>query len=631
MKKILISTLLLTICLALTAIPKWYNNPRDFFDSNEFIVGIGSGSNYEQALTNAKNDLLQQISVKVESTTEVQAKSIESEGKEFYSESIQKATKMTVNQTLQGMDIVQQEVEKNTTYIMVSLNKTKMLNSLKGELNQKYASIKSLVNDAAQMSGEGKIIPAINNLIDAQKIIPDYYSRKALYDSFSDRPFFMEEEITVNKLESLIRTTLSAIRFDVVSGNQQIGKKGSQLPEPIVFKAVYRSKSGEVVPIISFPVKVQYSDGAPIEKGLTNSEGLFTVNVMATPLSGDRGKVVIRMDSFMLPSYFNAYVNSINGEAFYKTTETNSVVVRVSVSDAKNVRQQKVERRLTKVLNDNNVQVNDVSPLFMVGKLAVKETKQIESMGTPKTLAKVEMDIQFGIIKTKEILGTITATGQGMSEKSEADAIEKAYDNLNINARELKQMLAQCEDKIQDALMRALALEERSTPNTQPIKPAVKPQDEPERKVVQEPVKETVTQPTSTEPDIHGFNADDFIYTQKAFTNDNTVMWARVGRMMVKAGSDTKNQAKLFDHEKAVEVWTEFAYKTAPAQINNVKDGDVIFVFQNGKRPLDRRQAITGQWKMVRINNTEELFKGEVRITASPWEVPLEACRVIIK
>ncbi len=624
MKHILFTIVLITFAFCLFAVPKWYNNPRDYYESNEFIVGIGSGSSYEQALTNAKTDLLQQISVKVESVTEVQAKSIESDGKDFYSESIQKATKLTVNQTLQGMSIVQQEVEKNTHYILVSINKVKMLNSLKGELNEKSSSIRSLVEDSEQMVLEGKIIPAINNLTDAQKVIPEYYSRKALFDSFSENPYSMGEEITVNKLESSIRTILSAIRFDVVSGNQQSAKKGTMLNDPIVFKAIFKSNKGTVIPIISFPVKVSYSDGVLIEKGLTNSEGLFTVNVTATPLSGERGKVVIKMDSFMLPAYFNAYLNSMSGEAYYKTSETSSIVVRINVLDDKNIKQPKVERRLTKVLNENNIQVNDISPLFMIGRLSVKDTKQIESMGTPKTIARVEMDIQFGVVKTKEILGSIVASGQGMSEKGEKDAIEKAYDNLSISARELKQMLAQAEDKIQEALLRAVSYEDQQKP-VEPVRLTQTVTEKEKERLAEQP------NVSSSEPDSHGLTSNDYIYIQKAFTNTDKLKWARVGKMLTNPSSDTKNQTKLFDYDKAVEVWTEFAYKTAPAQINNIKEGDIIFVFQNGKKPLDRRQATTEQWKMVRVSNTEDLFKNTIDITASPWQVSLESCRVIIK
>jgi hypothetical protein len=43
-----------------------------------------------------------------------------------------------------------------------------------------------------------------------------------------------------------------------------------------------------------------------------------------------------------------------------KLLKGGQVVCQVNVVDSKNVKQDKAERRLTKVLNDNNVQVNNV-------------------------------------------------------------------------------------------------------------------------------------------------------------------------------------------------------------------------------------------------------------------------------
>ncbi len=628
MKKLIFILLILSMVVACVATPKWYESARQTYDTGEVIIGLGSGSSRDQALSNAKTDLLQQISVKVQSTTELAAKSIETDGKEYYTESIQKATKMTVDQTVQGMKVDNEVKEKNTWFVMVSISKMTMLNSLRGELDKLSASVKTLVNDAQNLTGQGKIVLAIKNYTDAQGIIPEFYTKKALYDSFADNPYAISEDITVNSIDSNIRKVLASVRFDVVSGNQQNAKKGSQLPEPVVFKASTRNpRTGESVGISGIPVRVSYSDGQLIEKGLTDNEGLFSVNVMATPTQGDKGKIVIKMDAFNLPPYFNATLNNVSGDAFFKTSETGEVVVQVSAKDAKGVKQDKVERRLTKVLNDNNVQVNTISPLMMSGTLSVKDTKMVEGSGSSQHLAIVEMDIQFMIIRTKEVLGTITASGKGMSSKSEAEAIQKAYENININARELKQMLAASESKIQAALLRAASAE--------PVvveKVVEKPvYIEREKTVYVERENPVTAQPTrkpAGEKDVHWFGPDDYLYAQKPFTNETREMWTRPGRLVESPSASTKNQAKFFDHDKGVEIWSEFFYMTVPAAINNIKDGDIVFVFHNGKKPQDERQAKTGQWKMVRVTNTEELFKEEISLSAWPYKVKLEAVRV---
>jgi hypothetical protein len=144
------------------------------------------------------------------------------------------------------------------------------------------------------------------------------------------------------------------------------------------------------------------------------------------------------------------------------------------------------------------------------------------------------------------------------------------------------------------------------------------------------PKQESAPVVSSSEKDVHGFTASDYLYAQKAFNNDNKEMWTRVGRIVEFPTKASKNQAKLFDHEKGIDIWSEFIYMTAPAQINNINDGDIVFVFHNGKKPQDQRQARTSQWKMCRVTNTEELFKEQINISAWPWTCNIDAVRVMI-
>ncbi|HOE91002.1 MAG TPA: LPP20 family lipoprotein [Candidatus Cloacimonadota bacterium] len=450
MKKALLTLLVLLIAVACVATPKWYKTARNNNNDNDLLIGLGSANSREQALDNARIDLLQQISVKVQSITELQQESIESEGKEYYAESINKATKLTVDQTVMGLKVEKEVVEKKTWYVQVSLSKSAMISSLREELKQINSSVSTLIEDADKLSKRGDIFLAIKNYTDAQEIIPELISKKSLYDSFSSMPFFVSENKTVNSVNSKIRRLLTEIRFEIISGNNQTAKKGSQLAEAIVFRAVVRdAQSGETVGINGMPVKVLYSDGLLIERGLTNEDGLFSVNAMASPSQGDKGKIIIQMDSYRLPAFFNATLNSIVGNAFFTTIETSPLTVQVVVKNNKGKRLDKAERSLVKNLNNNNVQVDQSSPLLMSGIVNIKESKVVEGVGTKQYLVVVEMDVQLSVIATKEILGSISAIGRGMSAKNEDEALQKAYDSIAINSRELKQMIANVEDKTQ--------------------------------------------------------------------------------------------------------------------------------------------------------------------------------------
>ncbi|PKN79317.1 MAG: hypothetical protein CVU48_05610 [Candidatus Cloacimonetes bacterium HGW-Cloacimonetes-1] len=613
MRKILAVLISLLIISACAAAPKWVSNPRSVLDYEEYIIGIGSGGSYQEALSNAQVVLAQQISVKVESVLELNSSSIETQGKEYYSESIQKSNKLTVDQMMKGLTVARQDQEKQTYWVMVTLNKTLMLNSLRGELDKLYSSAEGLYDDGMAFSTQGKVITAIKSLTEAQAILPEFYAKKAFYDNFAPNPYPINGDLTISSLESGIRSILTAIMFETVSGDKQTAKNGSQLPEPVVFKVIYRAKSGDRIPMTGFPVKISYGDNTLIEKGQTDNMGMFRTNVIAIPQSGTRGKVIIRSDAFMLPAYMMKNAEQSVGEAFFTTSETEAITCQLLIKDEKGNRLSKVESSIAKSMVSNNVNVSTVSPLIMKGTVYMVESKIVEGIGKPKHLAKVRVDLEFGVEQTKEILGTISGNGQGMSETNQKDAISRAYDNISINNRELAQMLNSAADKIAAALARVPQKQEKAEPTPQIVKEV----------------------PTSTEPEVktkdkHWFTSEDRLYTSEEFTVRTYKLWARVGKFLSESGSGFNVRAQIMDHEKQVNLAAEYYYKTIPAEINNIKQNDLVFVFHTNKAPENEKQAKTQQWEMVRVTDAKELLNGRVYVSSNEW-APLEAIRVMVK
>ena len=292
MKRLVLIVVAASTILSCMAIPKWYNLNTVRKYEDEKIVGIGQGTSRETAINNARDDMLQQITVRVETQIESYAIEIEEDGKNYYLETIQQSTKLTLDQTVQGMTVEMEKKEKDTWYMMVSMSKKSFLNTLKNDLDLINSSLNVLIADADELLDQGKLVPSIQNYIDAQGLIVDLYAKKSLYDCFADKPYNTKEGVTVNSIDSSIRKALAAIRFDVVSGNNQNSKIGKQLESAIVFKANMRNpKTGDISNISGIPVRVFYSDGELIEKGFTNNEGEFSVNVIAVPAQGNKGKL----------------------------------------------------------------------------------------------------------------------------------------------------------------------------------------------------------------------------------------------------------------------------------------------------------------------------------------------------
>ncbi len=613
-KLIIIVSIILLSITACSAAPKWVSNPRSVLDYEEYIIGIGSGSSYQAALTNAQTDLAQQISVKVESVLELKSVNLEIGGKEFYAESIEKSSKLTVDQMLKGITVARQEQEKQTYWVMVTLNKTRMLNSIRGELDALYRSAETLFEDGNRMAMDGRILSAIKNYMDAQAILPEFYTKKAFYDNFASNPYPVTGNLTISSLESGIRNMMSSIVFEVISGDKQSASNGSQLPEQVVFRAVYRSRSGDRIPLSGFPVKVSYGDNTLLDKGQTDNQGQYRVNVIAIPQSGTRGKVMIRSDAFMLPSYMSKSAEQSVAEVFYTTTESEAIVVVLEIKDEKGNRLDRVERNVAKTLSANNVRVSEKAPLIMNGVVSTTESKEVEGIGSPKILAKVRLDLQFGIANTKEILGTVSGSGQGISERGSTDAISRAQDNISINNRELAQMLSNASGRISSA--------QASSQNV------------PQRTVTEQPVQVSQPKPVNDEQvsltkDRHWFTTQDRLYVLEEFTTRTSSLWARVGRFISESGSGFNIKASIMDYEKELNMTAEYYYKTVPGEINNIKKDDIVFVFHTTKTPENEKQSKTQQWEMVRVTDTKELLNGRIYVSSYKW-AQVEAVRVII-
>lgn len=454
--KILLSiTLALIILSACAASPKWIKNPRALPENKDMIVGIGTGKSYQEALANAHTDLAQQLSVKVESITELKSANLESGGKEFYSESIEKTYKATVDQFIKGVVVSRQEEKKGKHWVMVTLNKTRMLSALRSELDELNNATEQLYKDAIAMANAGKVLSAIQNLSRAQYYLSEFYAKKSFYDSFADLPYSVVGEINLSTMDSTIQNIISAISFKVISGDLQTAAKGAQLPEPVIFGAFYRNPASVEIALSGFPVKLSYGDGKLIEKGNTDKDGTYKISVTAIPQSGDKGKVLIRSDAFMLPAYFGKKAEDARAEVLFSTTVGDVLICQVIIKDDKGNRLERVEKNIGRILEKNGLLVSESADLIMHGLVYVSESRMVEGMAAPQQLVKVNLELQFALASSKEVLFAISGSGQGMSDKGEKDASYRAYESININSRELIQKMNTAKEQLAAALQRA--------------------------------------------------------------------------------------------------------------------------------------------------------------------------------
>ncbi len=453
MKKIIFIALCLFAVMGLYAEPQWYANKNaSSYSLDEYFVGAGSGSDEATAVNNAKLEIASQISVTIESKLDNYMQSIETESKASYKESLTKSTTATVNQTIQGIQIVEKRQEGKTFYVMGVVNKAKYLSGLKVELDKLWSSISNLTTSARKLAKDGKIIAALDNYTDAQEFINSFYTKKALYDALSNNTYKIEETITIQTLISEIREVLSDITLTVVNGDKQKGKAGMTLPAPITVSASYKA-GGTKVNLAKMPLTYYNEDNTIIAKTQTADNGEAEVFVTALASSSGTGKVIIKLSFNRLPALYAKYVQDTQVTAGYELSTNTPIAFAVIAKDKKGVSLPKLEAKIVRVINKLNYNVDPNSPFIIEAVANVSQSKEVEGFSGNNTMVEVELSIVLKV-KAGETLGSMTAKGQGLSDKGEEKATDLAYTKANISETEFNKMIAGAEAKLQSALLK---------------------------------------------------------------------------------------------------------------------------------------------------------------------------------
>ena len=161
--------LLFTGSAAAQTAPDWFTSGSlPSYNKEMYLTGIGSGSNPDAATNIASNDIAEQIRVNIKSTTKLVQKEVVNDESSSFSERFQSAVTSSVNETINGIEIVKQQKSGDTHYAFAALDKSKYLNSLRGKLQKQENSINTLIKEARQFSEKGKIVAAIDNFSSAK-------------------------------------------------------------------------------------------------------------------------------------------------------------------------------------------------------------------------------------------------------------------------------------------------------------------------------------------------------------------------------------------------------------------------------------------------------------------------------
>lgn len=423
-------------------VPEWaktYNHKK--YPASRYFLGVGVNKDQAAAVEAARADVAKQIQVRIESELE----SIESELKEgdrvYLKSEVNAKTKSMVTETIAGIQIGETQKVKDNYYVLAVLNKAQYLAGLETQMEDILQRTSQLVESARQLTKQGKILAAVNNYLDAQNIIPEFYTKCALYTTLSGARYPNQDQFTAPGILAELRATLAGITLRLVSGDNQEGIVGKPLPQPIVLRVGYQDANGDIG-VGNFPVVAQYIGGNVIGRQTTAEDGAVTFNITAVPTDPgtNAGSVRFRLDIDRLPDIFKTEMQ--RGEVLVNySLKTSNLVFSISVParDAEMV--PSLARDLQQMVINNGYAINATAPYCLEGTVAVVNQKEVPTPSGAQYLVEVRLRLNLRDSSTRQLLNSIEVSGKGLDTQSVQAAIEKAYRNARLNKEKLASFL----------------------------------------------------------------------------------------------------------------------------------------------------------------------------------------------
>ncbi len=433
--------------IAFAKIPKWFTETElPGYTLDFYITGTGNGASYDEAITKAQATIASQLRVTIKSELTSIEKEINEDDRISYMQLIESTSNSIVSETIEGVEIIKKDESGGGYYVFAVLSREKYSAGLKADLDHLWGQIVSLATNARKFIKQGKIFAALENYTDTQEIITPFYSKKAFYDAVASTPYFLDTDISLGDINSEIREILSGIQVNLISGDNQTGKMGKPLSEPIIFQIIYRRGTSEdITPIPNMPLIIEYGDDNLVEKLTTDQYGKVSCYVTTYSSGTSLGKIIARPNLYKLPALYRKYLNKAECVARFKISEEKKITFAVKIKDEKGKTLTTVERSLSGDIEELGHNVNPESNVLLSGVVELISTEEIEGYGGKQYVAISELSLSMINLSNNEENAGLTAKGKGMHEL-EKKAIDASYKKMKISKKELAEMLAKAEN-----------------------------------------------------------------------------------------------------------------------------------------------------------------------------------------
>lgn len=130
-----------------------------------------------------------------------------------------------------------------------------------------------------------------------------------------------------------------------------------------------------------------------------------------------------------------------------------------------------------------------------------------------------------------------------------------------------------------------------------------------------------------------------FIRTDEYFTSVKPIKGGGasdvlIAKMLQPASDATKGEAQFMDSHKGTEFWTRTFWKTRPATQEDLKLGTTVIYWGRYAKdrvyyaPRNEKEARNVAWKLNKITDVSDLFKGEVTVAGNK-KISVDSIRIM--
>lgn len=428
--------------LASAQIPQWYlDGKSNQYQPPTYIVGVGEAGNQQEAQNLARAGVASQIRVQVESEITSITQEMQVDDQYTYESMFRNATTSRIEESIQGLQMVKQTEHANMHYAMAALNKESYLLNIRTDLDRLKEEYDRLVGTGKNEISSGNIFAGITNYLDAQSKSTEFYALMSTYNALSEIPYGAGDELGLADMVTEIRGVLTSISVSVASGDAQTGQRGRQLPEPIVFEAIY-TQNGQEIPIANLPLIIEYQDGTEADRVTTSTDGRASVALTALPVRQETNRVTAKPVFSSIPATYRNVVRTLEARGTYNLEAEERVPFAVIIKDEDGNRQSTVEQRVASNIERLGYSISDDAELVVEGTISIRDYEEVSGMSGTQIVARVQLDLFVKNRTTNTTIGSISGDGTGMSSRGEADALRASFNRINVNRRDLSEVLA---------------------------------------------------------------------------------------------------------------------------------------------------------------------------------------------